>query len=207
MCFFGNLREVIENKPPIFSCTVESGTPPYTYSWNFGDGSSSASKNPVHTYTNPGEYIANVTVTDSINQKASKSMQIKVYESPVGTVPDPPVLNLHQDDNIFTLNWTTPENSDGFTLIYTLDGEDINYLDFGSKTSLQLSFKEEMAVYVAVNAYNDYGQSELSNVVFIDYKPEQPVLPLSNVYLSHSISIKNVVQVLFEVAYMNMVYL
>lgn len=37
-----------------------------TYSWSFGDGTSSSSMIPQHTYANPGTYLVCLTVTDSI---------------------------------------------------------------------------------------------------------------------------------------------
>lgn len=36
------------------------------YSWNFGDGATSTAANPAHTYSNPGTYTAQLTVTDNL---------------------------------------------------------------------------------------------------------------------------------------------
>jgi len=33
-----------------FTGSVSGGTSPYSYHWDFGDGASSAAKNPSHTY-------------------------------------------------------------------------------------------------------------------------------------------------------------
>ena len=48
-----------------FTSSVSGGTAPYTYSWSFGDSSTSALADPAHTYQNPGTFLAQVTVTSS----------------------------------------------------------------------------------------------------------------------------------------------
>ncbi len=62
-----------------FSATAEgsgcSGSP--AYSWTFGDGSSSTSQNPLHTYENDGSYDWSLTVTWG-GQTCSKSGTVTV---------------------------------------------------------------------------------------------------------------------------------
>jgi len=52
-----------------------------TYSWNFGDGISSSSQNPSHTYVNPGKYIISLKVSYPCGSD-STSQTITVYNSP-----------------------------------------------------------------------------------------------------------------------------
>ncbi|WP_394326548.1 PKD domain-containing protein [Methanoculleus bourgensis] len=42
--------------------TDESTGDPKSWSWMFGDGGTSAERNPTHTYTTPGTYTVNLTV-------------------------------------------------------------------------------------------------------------------------------------------------
>ena len=44
---------------------------PLTYSWNFGDGTTSTQANPSHTYTVAGPYQARLTVSDGVNSTLS----------------------------------------------------------------------------------------------------------------------------------------
>src|SRR5271157_3828864 len=65
-----------------FSQATESGgTAPFTYSWNFGDGTNqSGTLNPSHTYQNPGSYTATVTVTDANKLTNSRSVVVTVND-------------------------------------------------------------------------------------------------------------------------------
>ena len=76
-----------------------NGKPPYTYSWNFGDGAMSASALPVHVYTAPGVYQASLTKTDgtgytdtypeNIAIQTTTDCLSKLYVTGVTKVPNP----------------------------------------------------------------------------------------------------------------------
>ncbi len=61
-----------------FNGSAIFGQPPYTYNWNFGDGSTSTKKSPNHTYEKPGKYEYNLTVTDNSGDTASYSDIIEI---------------------------------------------------------------------------------------------------------------------------------
>jgi hypothetical protein len=54
-----------------FTATPLGGIPPFTFQWNFGDGGSSTSQNPIHTYQNPGNYNWTVNAFDGVGRQAS----------------------------------------------------------------------------------------------------------------------------------------
>jgi len=66
-----------------FSTQVSGGQSPYTFSWDFGDGLTSARPNPIHNYTIPRVYRVEVTVTDSLGHTASQVLNITVIARPV----------------------------------------------------------------------------------------------------------------------------
>lgn len=49
-----------------------------SYSWNFGDGTTSSQAQPNHLYQNPGNYTAKVTITDNTGAKTSASTLVSV---------------------------------------------------------------------------------------------------------------------------------
>ena len=57
-------------KPP------SGGVPPYTATWDFGDGGVGAGNAPSHQYNLTGNFVATVTVTDSKATSAQASLPV-----------------------------------------------------------------------------------------------------------------------------------
>ena len=72
-----NLGEV--GKTVEFEGLALYGQPPYTYNWDFGDGSTpSSEKNPTHVYEKPGKYNYTLTITDSSDFSDSFTETIEI---------------------------------------------------------------------------------------------------------------------------------
>ena len=54
-----------------------------TYDWDFGDSSTSTERDPLHTYTIPGNYTASLVVTDSSGLSGTASIPVTVQSPPV----------------------------------------------------------------------------------------------------------------------------
>ena len=68
-----------------FTGSATGGTAPYSYSWNFGDGSAtSTAQNPSHTYNSAGTYTATLTVTDSSSPVKTATSTVTTTVSAVG---------------------------------------------------------------------------------------------------------------------------
>jgi len=73
--------------------TDQSSDSPYSWLWNFGDGNTSSSQNPTHTYSSTGTYSVTLTATNSIGSDSlTKSSYISVTPSSIS--PDLLVVNV-----------------------------------------------------------------------------------------------------------------
>jgi PKD repeat protein len=82
MMTFMNAYPVIvyENESIEFSGTVINGNHPYSWYWDFGDGSTSTEPNPTHQYGSIGEYKVELQVTDDSRSVASDMITIAVID-------------------------------------------------------------------------------------------------------------------------------
>ena len=71
----------------LFGASVSGGTAPLSYSWRFGDGTSSTSALTTHDWSSAGTYAIDLTVTDSLGARASQSLTVTVTAAV--TVPSP----------------------------------------------------------------------------------------------------------------------
>jgi PKD repeat protein len=76
--------------PVNFSAGLSGGTAPFTFSWTFGDGTSSGLAYPFHTYRSPGTYSVHVWSNDSIGYPANGALTVTVNSAPSVTASATP---------------------------------------------------------------------------------------------------------------------
>jgi PKD repeat protein len=69
-------------EPIQFIGNVIGGAPPYSWRWDFGDGSTSTEQAPLHPYSEVGTYLVTLTVTDALfnSENDSTTATITVLE-------------------------------------------------------------------------------------------------------------------------------
>src|ERR1700740_229168 len=85
-----------------FLISEGGGTPPYTHTWNFGDGTTSTAYTPSQTYANAGVYQASFIVTDAANNKQTCYANVATQNAntcynnfyPLSTTPIANPMNL-----------------------------------------------------------------------------------------------------------------
>lgn len=61
-----------------FTASVRGGLGPYTYNWDFGDGTTGMDASPYHTFAQAGDYQVEVVVTDSLGTEANGIVAVTV---------------------------------------------------------------------------------------------------------------------------------
>lgn len=126
------IRYVAGNQPPI---AAASGTPlngpapllvsfssagsvdpegqPLSYSWTFGDGTTSTLANPTHTYTAPGLYSARLSVSDGVNTTMANALTVAVGTLPVGVIAAPANGATFRAGEVITFSGSATDAEDG----------------------------------------------------------------------------------------------
>jgi parallel beta-helix repeat protein len=70
-----------------FTDTSTGGNSPLSYTWDFGDGTTSILQNPTHSYSSAGIYYVSLTVTDSDGDSHSSNLDMVVISTNDSTIP------------------------------------------------------------------------------------------------------------------------
>lgn len=123
---------------------------PSEWYWDFGDGTTSYEKNPTHTFTEPGWYLVNLTVSNS-KGSSTRSQWLYVAEKPdifyispstiatIGGIPSQPADILRYD-----------KGTNGWTMVY--DGsnhgtlKNVSAFTFEDDGDLLLSFSASQPI-------------------------------------------------------------
>ena len=127
-----------------FHGSASGGREPYTWKWDFGDGSISNEQNPKHTYKEAGIYTVKLIVTDANNQQATD-----ITEAIINTPPNTPQIEGPSSGMVntpltFYLKCTDPDNDMVKYRIDWGDGErtSTSFYPSGKTISLQHTWRE-----------------------------------------------------------------
>jgi PKD repeat protein len=96
-----------------FTGSANSGTPPYSWFWDFDDGNTSSEQNPTHTFELPGEYTVYLSVTDSLGEIGWDTAEVNIEPSPLLVDAGGPYYGLPGDNIKFigtAIGGTPPYN-------------------------------------------------------------------------------------------------
>jgi PKD repeat protein len=167
-----------------FNGVASGGTPPYAFSWSFGDGSTGTSASTTHAYSLAGSYTVTLTVVDS-----GSPQQTVTSEQTISVTSPPPPLSMG-----FTFSPASPDAGQSVSFASSASGGISPYnfsWSFGdggtaSGRSVSHSFASSGSYTVTLSVVDSSGQSaQASKTVTVNpqlsgsfsYSPSSP-LPL-----------------------------
>ena len=98
--------------------TIDNNTQgDYTYLWDFGDGYTTVSPSPYHTYTQGGTYTITVTATDACGTDTD-SFEVTIADPPTAAF----TANETESCGAFTVSYTNQSTGSGNTYLWTFPG-------------------------------------------------------------------------------------
>jgi hypothetical protein len=126
--------------PPLpvdFTADATGGNGNYTYQWDFGDGNTSNTRNPSHTYNSSGNFDAVVTVTSGPDT-ATCTKTIHVQQSGSLSVQSLSKSNGNRPSNDVRLSIIGSGFQDGATVSFNDSGIDVFKVRFKNNGKLRI---------------------------------------------------------------------
>lgn len=148
-----NLPEIIDQGCGPLTVQFEdqvSDSGNFSYTWNFGDGTSSNLSSPIHTYDQPGSYPVSVTKTSSLGCEGQLTgpSTVTVFPTPVAYgIADKTVTDITQP----TINFT--DQSTGANSIRW----DFSPIDFATTINASYTYPDTGTYMVLLTVSNQYG--------------------------------------------------
>jgi outer membrane protein assembly factor BamB len=117
--YYGLINESIR-----FDGYSKGGYPPHSFLWDFGDGNDSDEEDPIHIYSEPGNYTVVFTVTDNTTNTSSDTSWALIKE--INTPPNAPTINGPTNGKVgvtYTY-WAVTTDPENDKLSYFFDWDD-----------------------------------------------------------------------------------
>jgi PKD repeat protein len=137
----------------VLAATVSGGTPPYLFSWSFGDGLTAAGGNVIHAYSVKGSYTVTLNATDvngavSTSAKTVAVLPLPLVISGVNVVPAQPSVG---DAATFTA--TITGGTAPYMVVWDLTGDNVSDAQ-GNPVGWTYSLAQNVTIRVYANDAN-----------------------------------------------------
>jgi RHS repeat-associated protein len=124
-----------------------------SYSWDFGDGATSAERDPSHVYAQPGTYSVKLTVTDDAGLRAERQLQYRAVRSLFADFSLSPSYIHEGSDYVYLYNQSS----------YGLGPFAARYYDFGDGNPMVFFYKYDTAPRMdyTYHQYRDSGTYQI----------------------------------------------
>jgi len=183
------------NEPVQFNGDATGGHQPYFWHWDFGDDETSDEQNPIHIYTNPGNYTASLTVTDNEQNTSIDTTWTIIQES--NNPPDKPTVDGQTNgkaSEYYEYTFTAIDPEENNVYYYAEWGDDTNSgwigsYDSGEQETLNHCWDGKGTYLIRVKAKDVFDaesdwatltvsmpKNKLINTPFIDFLENHPYI-------------------------------
>ncbi len=97
-----------------FAATGAGGVGPYSFAWQFGDGTNGSGPNVTHAYATGGTFTATVTLTDAVGVRETGSVNVTIAAPLAGTISFAPTSPIAGAPLNFTAAVTGGTGADSY---------------------------------------------------------------------------------------------
>jgi PKD repeat protein len=116
-----------------------TSTLPFTYTWDFGDGSHATGRSATHAWSQPGQFVMELAASNG-TQTAFQTKIFEISSGPPACVPSATHLCLESNRFQVDVAWTTPQGASGLGQAVPLS-DDTGYFWFFSNTNVEMVIK------------------------------------------------------------------
>ena len=153
-----------------FYAVAAGGNKPYTYHWDFGDGSTSSQKNPTHSYDETGLYNVFLEVTDGNGHTITDTDEIMINTGPQIVTITPQKSITAGKVSTVSVTALDPDGQVNITIrYYEDDGPEINssgFIDSGKTHVFEHVWDTEGYKRIDVEVYDKYDFSDSDSTIF-----------------------------------------
>ena len=146
--------------------------------WDFGDGSTSTEKNPIHTYSEDGTYLVTLKVYDeNVLSDVTAPRQIVLESQTIG-----PTANFSYTSNYLIVSFvdaSTPGNSDINNWSWDFDGDGVNDTSGVGPHTYTYASPGTYTVSLTVTDENNLTSSKETDVTVEEYTETGPAASFS----------------------------
>ena len=165
--FFNPLQPTILDTVEFTDSSFDSAGYIVKWEWDFGDGSTSNDKNPVHRYQNHGKFTVRLMITDDGGNIVRVSKQIEIINMPPVADFNYKVSDSIQDLVIFNDSSNDPDGQIVSWYWDLGDGNSLTDRDFSHQYS-------KTGIYnVSLKVIDDYGDSNIKNITITTIPPSK----------------------------------
>jgi PKD repeat protein len=170
------------------SFDVDDPTASLTYTWDFGDGSTSTQASPSHTYTNAGDYFVTLTAADPNGGTAVEGATVQVLPGALVAPANqalPTISGTAQSGSTLTTSNGTWTGSNPITFTYDwfrCDGAGANCVDLGvfnqqyALTGADVGSRLKARVF-ATNGQGTTSADSMPSAVVVGVAPQNTAAP------------------------------